>query len=278
MKQKSPQEVEQARHFISWVTREDLPPAEEPDYTRPSRPGGHPDFIFEDSSGELYILEITRLLTPELRSLEEFVKKHLATPLEGNLDGTYTLEIPAQNLVGMRLPKRTTQQLKDEIETLIGNPNRMPGPYRLSNDFTLTKVRDDMSKLVPWITIAELPLNLDARSKVGRGLRYELARILSEGDTKFDGYSGHRIVLIDISQCGLDVDFHAGFSKSGPGIVRRWCSKLLKKTSNIDHVCLEPGIRVWKTSMNRVLTGHKYVDKQAGHYPEVWTRPGLSKL
>jgi len=135
-----------------------------------------------------------------------------------------------------------------------------------------------MSKLVPWITMAELPLYLDGRSKVGRGLRDELARIVSECDTKFEGFSGHRIVLLDISQCGLDVDFHAGFSKSGPGIVRKWCSKLLKKTSNIDHVCLEPGIRVWKTSMNRVLTGHKYVDKQAGHYPEVWTRTGLSKL
>jgi hypothetical protein len=41
---------------------------------RPTRQGGQPDFIFEDGTGRRYVIELTRLLDPRLRKIEQYLK------------------------------------------------------------------------------------------------------------------------------------------------------------------------------------------------------------
>ncbi|MBL7165787.1 MAG: hypothetical protein ISS55_04805 [Dehalococcoidales bacterium] len=224
------------------------------------------------------MIEVTRLLTPELRTLEGQLQKNVASGFQGDVKGTWALEVPPEVLGQLDLRGQAAQQVVTEITGILTAGGRSPGRHVLDNGFVLWQAREDGAKIVPLVTMRGLPAEADGRSKQGRALRNELGRILREAHCKFQGYAEHRILLVDVSQSGLDVDFHAGFSKSGPGILRKWCSALLTRRTNIDHVCLEPGIRVFRGITNLLATGHKYVDTPGGYYREVWTRTDLTKL
>lgn len=269
-------ELEWAKHFMYYITRQQLSPICKPDAEDRNR--RRPDYIFEDARGKKYILEVTRWLTPKLRRLEDVALRSIAAPLKGELQGTFTLEVPLDSFRGGKIPKETAEVLVSEIQAIaIARP--MTHRYPLSYGFILCKVRDDGSRLVPWITQEELPYDLDVNSEVAKILQGELESILHKKDGKFKGYSGNRVLLINISQCGLDIYYHASASKDGQGIVLRWLAALLKQPSNIDYIYLEPGVGVWQVANGkRVLTGHRHVNAHRGYYVEVWRRPGLPTL
>lgn len=150
-------ELEQARHFARWVTREDLSPIDEPDCTHPSRPGGHPDYIFRDSGGREYILELTRLLAPELRELEQFTIDRICVAVQSGLPGTYILHIRLGDARGRgRIDRTVADSIVQEIIGLVKGGG-LGQSHRLRTGFMLTRVRDDGNRLVPWITAPELP-------------------------------------------------------------------------------------------------------------------------
>jgi len=104
---KSSLELDAATSLMRWITHEDLAPIDKPDCTQPSRPGGNPDFVFEDSGKRRYVLELTRLLTPKLRSLENAVAAQVCAPLEHIIPGTYGLHIHLTDPSGVaRSPRR----------------------------------------------------------------------------------------------------------------------------------------------------------------------------
>ena len=272
-------ELERATHFMRWVAREDLSPLEKPDRARRSRPGGHPDFVFCDSAGQHYNLEIGRWLPRELLEVEDFLDQRLACHFHGVLEGTYVLRIPVE-LPIVRLGPAMIDRLRSSIDGLLAGEHGVPDTVELGSGTTLAKVREDGSRLVPWIAARELPLTLDARNRAGRSLKEKLSSVISEAHTKFEGYSGQRIVLLDITQSGLDIDYHAGYSSDGLGIVLRWCSQLIERRFNIDRVFLEPGVRLWSGAgggMTRILTGHRHIDGHEGYYREIWTQPNLQR-
>lgn len=159
----------------------------------------------------------------------------------------------------------------------ICNSQVEPRTYHLSIG-ALSKVRDDGHKLVPVITCPET-VYLDENSKPTKDLKSELSRILSEAQRKFRYCRGIRVLVLDISQNGLDIDYHTGISKEGPGIVCRWLSAMLNSSVTIHYICVSQGMRIWGgVNFSRMLTGHIYEGKPTDNYREVWRRGGLSPI
>ncbi len=275
--EKSALELEQAKHFMRWVTLREPSRIKRLDKKKDRK---RPEFAFYYASGQRYTLELTRWLTPELKELQNFLEENVAKPLGNNLHGTFALYISLEKLKGSRIPKNDVNNLVSEIQQ-IGNSVMEGQRYPLSID-AFSKVRDDGHRLVPVVSRPEPPVYLDENNQEVKILRKKLEDILLEADKKFRYYKGSRILVLDISQNGLDIDYHAGISKEGPGIVRKWLSKLLRPSTRIDYVCLDQGIRVWGAGsgggMNRMLTGHKYENKSSPSPKEVWRRRGLPPI
>ncbi len=272
-------ELEQARHFVRWVTREDLSPIDEPDCTRPSRPGGHPDYIFRDSGGREYVLELTRLLVPELRKLEQFVMKRICTAVQSGLRGTYVLDIHLKDARGKgRIDPTVADSTVQEI-TELAQGGSLGQSHRLRTGLVLTRVRDDGNRLVPWITAPGLPVDLATGDPIAMNLENEFHSLVSEADRKFRNYSGARVLLLNTSQSGLDLKFHAQRFKDSQGVLLTWVQNMSLILTNVDSICLEPSIGVWEANgMQRVMAGHRYIESRAGYYLEVWHRPDIARL
>jgi len=269
--------MENAKHLMMWITKEDLDPLEKPDFTRPSRQGGHPDFIFEDSRQCKYALEITRLLSPKLRSLEKAVMDKVCAPVEHLLPGTYALDIQLPNPIGEgRIAPVVLDQTKREIAKILKN-GTLQDTQQLSTGFVIWKARDKDNRLVPRIITPLLPHDLTDAHPFAKELRAAFEKLVNETDLKFLGYAPYRILLIGISQSGLDIDFHAGRFKDGKGILLTWMDDLCQRIVNIDAIFLDPGVNVW-SSQGKVMTGHKYVDSQSSSHPELWRRPNVGPL
>ena len=272
-------ELNQGTNFIHWITLGDFRLSERPDRERASRKGGHPDFKFVDNSGKEYVIEYTRLLNKTLRNLEHFAESHIAIPLQGKLPGTYKLEIMVDQIGRGWITVEMANLIISEIEALIqsGFQDKI---YQLSNGFTLQKVREDGNRLVPWLIGMTLPADLHNNDPIARELEKEFHNIVQSSDRKLEGYLGARILLLGLSQSGLDCEFHAQHFKDSQGVMLTWADKEGKTLKNLDYIYLEPGINVWAGSSNnlhvKVFAGHKYIDGKASYYPLLWQRPGNS--
>ncbi len=232
-----------------------------------------PDFAFYYVSGQRYTLEIERWLTPELQQLQAQVEENVAKPLENRLVGTFVLDIPLSKFKDGQIPQKEARRIVSEIQQIVHSGMKRK-TYALGTGFSISKVSDDDRRLVTMVMQPELPVYLDENNQEVIILRGKLEEILLKAHEKFRRYRGTRVLLIDISHCGLDIDYHAGISKEGPGIVCKWLEELLKPSARIDYVCLGQGIRLWKgASGDRILTGHKYVDTPVPNYRDVWRRP-----
>ena len=232
-----------------------------------------PDFAFCYPSGQRYILELKRWLTPELRRLEDFLKEKVARPLDGSLPGTFVLHISLEDRKEGRISKSEAGNLVSEIRQ-ISLSDIGAQTCRLSIG-RLSRVRNDGHRLVPMIERQELLYPSDEETET---LQKELEKTLIATDQKLRWYRGTRVLLLDISQCGLDIDYHARYSKEGPGVIIRWVTEASRLSTRIDYVCVGQGMRVWDSAMNRLLTGHIYVDTPTPDYGEVWRRSELPHI
>ena len=274
---KSSLELDAAKSLMRWITHEDLAPIDKPDCSRPSRPGGNPDFVFEDSKKRRYVLELTRLLTPKLRSLENTVAVQVCAPVEYLIPGTYMLHIHLTDPLGRgKIAPKVLKQTAEEILRILKD-GTLKDSQQLSVGFILRKARSEGSKLVPWITSPELPFDLTDAHPIAKELRSAFEELIKEADLKFRGYDPYRLLLIATSQSGLDLEFHARKFKDGKGILLTWMDALCHRILNIDAIFLEPGINV-RSWGGKVMAGHKYIESKAGHYPELWRRSGIPPL
>jgi hypothetical protein len=274
---KSAIELDAAKSLMRWITHEDLDPIDKPDCSRPSRRGGNPDFVFEDSKKNKYVLELTRLLTPELRGLENTVAVKVCTPVEYLIPGTYILHIHLTDPLGRgKVALKVLKQTEEEILRILKD-GTLKDSQQLSVGFVLRKVKSEGNKLVPWITSPQLRFDLTDAHPIAKELRSAFEELIKEADLKFRGYDPHRLLLIATSQSGLDLGFHAGKSKDGKGILLTWMDTLYHRILNIDAIFLEPGINV-RSWGGKVMAGHKYIESKAGYYPELWRRSGIPSL
>lgn len=266
-------ELEELRHFMQWVTMCEPARVVRLDQGK-DRP--RPDFAFYYASGQRYTLELTRWLTPELKRLQSFLQTRVSQPLNDSLSGTFALYIPFEKLLNGQVTRMQAHSLIAEIKQICASRVEQR-TYQLSIA-TLAKVRDDGNKLVSVITCPETAY-LDENNKTTKSLKSELGKILREAQRKFRYYRGIRVLLLDIAQNGLDIDYHASISKEGPGIVCRWLSTMLSSSTAMHYVCLSQGMRVWGgSSFGRMLTGHIYEDKPFPNYREVWCKAGLPPI
>jgi len=274
-------ELDQGTNFMHWVTLGNFELLERPDRERVSRKGGHPDFIFKDRVGKEYVIEYTRLLQKYLRNLEYFAESNIAVPLQGQLFGTYTLEIIVDYIgrgwITVEEASRVVTEIMEIMRSDIGSK-----PRQLSSGFTLRKVREDGSRLVPWLIGPTLPAELQLNDPLARELEREFHDIVQSTDRKLEGYTGARVLLLGLSQSGLDREFHAQRFKDGQGVMLTWANNEGKTVRNLDYIYLEPGINVWSASSNnshvKVFAGHKYTESKAGYYPLLWQRVGIPRL
>jgi hypothetical protein len=142
-------ELDSAKHLMWRITKETLIPVDKPDSTQPSRQGGRPDFIFEDSKKRRYALELTQLLTPELRNLERAVTAQVCAPVEHLLPGTYGLHIHLTDPLGRgRISPEVLRQTAQEIAVILKD-GTLQSTQQLSTGFVLWKARDEGNRLVP---------------------------------------------------------------------------------------------------------------------------------
>lgn len=274
---KSSLELDQAKSLMRWITCEDLAPIDKPDCSRPSRRGGNPDFVFEDSKKHRYVLELTRLLAPELRTLENTVAIQVCAEVEGLIPGTYMLRIHLADPLGRgRIAPKVLRETKEEILGILKD-GTLKDSQQLSAEFVLRKVNSEGSKLVPLITSPHLRIDLTDAHPIAKELRRAFGGLIREADLKFRGYDPYRLLLINTSQSGLDLEFHAGRFRDGKGVLLIWMDDLCHQIQNIDAVFLEPGIGV-RSWGGKVMAGHKYTESKAGYYLELWRRSSIPPL
>lgn len=237
---------------------------------KPSRPGGSPDYVYEDPSGQRYVVEATRVLNPETRALESFLKRHVCERLASVVQGRWVLEYEMETFSERRPSKH---EAADWVATIEHQSGQSGGMLTLGPGVTARRVGTEGTGVVPWIEAPRLPVRLSEAD----ALRFQthVSGILTEAATKFAGYEGQRLLLIDISQAGLDWEFHVLPSRDGPGPVLTWVQSV--PPSNLDAVYLDTGVRVWHPpSMRRVVSGHRFIDKATAFYIRVW--PGVRIL
>lgn len=232
----------------------------------------HPDYVFREASGATdYVIELTELLPREIRRLEAFAKREICADFAGRVQGTYTLEIPMENLPNGLLAKQMVPSIRQALERYFvssGTPVQFPCGIHVN------RVRETGSLLVPWLGMPELADDISETSPVILARERMFRAFLKESNEKFNNYPGHKALMISLSGSGLDRNLHLGVTADGPSLVNRWCQQYFSAQGNIDSVWVDPGVGVWsfeeQNERRRVYRGHKYVDEWAGYYVQVW--------
>lgn len=276
-------EVMQARRLVRWLTGSDGKLISTPDAPgRQTRPGGHPDAVVQDVSGNCYAVEVGRLLLPAIRNIEAFAKRRIAASLEGKLPGTFTLTIDISNQTRGKLDLGEAATVVGEVNQLL-RAGSLRDSQTLGCGFTLARVLPQGSRLVPLIVGPSIAHNITEDDSSVAALKDFFDLQVEEADSKLRGWQGNRILLMDIGQSGLDWEFHAQKFKGGQGILITWAEIKCPNTQNLDFVFLEPGVHVWQVSTSsgegpQIYAGTKWVDQPRGFYPRLWRRLGHPQL
>jgi hypothetical protein len=232
--------------------------------------------VFQDTSGNPYVVEVGRLLTPQVRGLEAFLLRNVTNPLSGKLTGTFTLEVDSTQLNAGRLDSDTAALIVKEVEALMDS-GKLQDSQALCGKFPFTKVIPTGHRVVPWVLGPSVACDIPAGDPSVAGLERFFESQVLEADRKLRGWQGNRILLMDIGQSGLSEEFHAVRFKDSQGVLLTWAESVCPQTQNLDFIFLEPGVRVWQASASsgerpQIYTGTKYVDKPRGFYIPLWRR------
>ncbi len=166
-----------------------------------SRPGGMPDWVFEDSRQHRYVIEVGRLVPPSVRKLESFILDQISRSV-GDLPGTFVLVAPDVEIK------------PDQATAICKNIERDREVDQLSDDFSpaegilVCRVGDAPTTLAPWVVVPDLPCHVGVDDPQVQGLHSELQGIVCTASEKFRGWQGRRILLLRLVQSGLDRDYH----------------------------------------------------------------------
>ncbi len=266
-----------AEHFIRWLTRANPVSIQRLDIQRQTLAARKwPDFEVRDAEGQLYVLELTRLLPPEIRELERFLTTNVSSVVQSKYprvsDEAYSLEVHFELLPQGRVSKTMAHQLVGKISEIVSAKPNMTN-WELSPGFTLRHVADAKGGIRPWISMMPLPAIPPHNDPHVRLLRRTFEDVIVESDAKFDGLARERVLLMNIEQSCLDTEDACSHFKDGQGILLTWAEECLPQSSNIDAVYVEPGTQVWQGwDHHRVLAGHKYIGEPSGRYEMIWQR------
>jgi hypothetical protein len=114
----------------------------------------------------------------------------------------------------------------------------------------------------------DLPYDLRADDPAAIALEGQFRRAIHEASSKFESYPGRSVLLLDISQSGLDIEFHAMSLGGESGLMAAWIARLRPELAKVPEIYLEPGVRAWTADEppQRILAGTRYTDQQRGFY------------
>lgn len=232
-----------------------------------SRAGGMPDWVFEDSRQQRYVIEVGRLVPPSVRKLEAFILKQISRPV-GELPGTFVLEAPS---VGITPEKAKAIRQTIDQHRKAGS---LPESFSPVEGIVVRRVGNTPTGIVPWVLVPELPYDVGVDDPQVQGLHSEFHSIVTTARKKFRDWPGRRILLLRLVQSGLDRDYHVRSSLGRQGLLREWLAPLAGALAAVDdgsdmELWADTGIRVGQLrelanagvlTPQRVLTGHRYLD------------------
>ncbi len=261
-------EHDAAAHVASQLARGIVCTVDEPDAPgHRSRSDGMPDWVFEDSHQQRYVIEVGRLVPPSVRNLEAFILKKISRPV-GDLPGTFVLEAPSGGIG----PEKA-EAIRQAIEW-HRKAGTFPESFSPVEGILVYRVGETPTSLVPWVVVPDLPYDVGVDDPQVEGLHSEFQGIVSTASKKFRGWCGRRILLLRLVQSGLDRDYHVLPSLGRAGLLHDWLGRLTDTLSAVDdgtdlEVWADTGIRVWRPGdlsaagvlpPQRVLTGHRYLN------------------
>ena len=225
-------------------------------------PGMAPDFVFTDTrNGELWNVEVKRLVSPHIRRQYAFACRHLSKKLEGIIPGLYTCEIRLDSL------DPTAQLSLPELEAVVGlirsevRKGCLPDHFNPLPDYRLSRIGDDWSHVEPWIWDYALVPGSSREADAFLLLSTEFHRHLASALDKFDALPADRNILIfETRGTLLDRDLHMlGPYADGPGLLSHWMSNATVPWDALDTVIVDPHVSNWLDATDRaILMGTRY--------------------
>jgi len=234
-----------------------------------------PDYAFYFNHGLRYTIELERWLPRNVRQLENQAKQLVSGALGHKVKGTFIWTLPIEQFPNGEIKPKIAEEVISEIRFLA--PKLTSYNSESLAVGKLTKTSGLGNRLVVQVVGIE-SVNIAKNPRLMRSLKVILKTMMEKAERKFYRYRGVRVLLLDVGQSGLDLDYHAKRSKYSEGIIRRWIRERIDTSTRIDYICIAQGMRVWYGADTRVLTGHKYVDQPYPNYEEVWHRPGLPNI
>jgi hypothetical protein len=230
-------------------------------------PGKHPDFLFEDTRGQKYVFEVTRLVTPELYRVEEFAWRHISSPLNEMLPGTYALWFSLDGTSRYGIAPAAANGIVNDVRRRF-QQGQLADRFRPAPGFLIEKLDSTGHSLRPMVLAKDLPYDLRADDPAAIALEGQFRRAIHEASSKFESYPGRSVLLLDISQSGLDIEFHAMSLGGESGLMAAWIARLRPELAKVPEIYLEPGVRAWTADEppQRILAGTRYTDQQRGFY------------
>jgi len=244
-------------------------------------PGKRPDFIGEDTCGREYVFEVTRLLTPELRRLENFAKHSIANHLEGRLPGRYFFWLSLDGMPKDGIPSADVNRILNNVQVRL-EQGTLGDRFEPVPGYRIERFNGAGHSLIPLVLAQDLPYDLTFNDPLAIALQRQFESTVREASSKFRAYAGQCILLIDVSQTGLDMEFHAMRPGGNPGLMAIWTANLPQEVGNVHEIYLEPGVRVWTAPepgadphvhLHRIRAGTRHVDEQRGCYVQLRPLP-----
>lgn len=246
-----------------------------------SRPGKQPDWLLGFPHGIGLVLEITRLAVGTVREVETFIFETISTRFAGRLPGSFALIVDIAVWPDGKVSKSQAAAAIDVLESRLRTRAPIEGAD-LPTGLRVIALDPSTSGLIPLIVRSSLSPTASIDDPEVTALAEELGSVVVESAEKFAQW-GHcqRCLLIDISQSGLDWEFHGLRFK---GMRRSLVDTLMERLPEaalaaIDRILLEPGVRVWLApDVNRslpvqIMAGTKYADSGLGHFLQGWPGP-----
>lgn len=268
----NPIERRLASWLISAVTREEplaLRELDPPGSAASSRK--NPDIGYTDRNGQEFVIEVTRLMAPRLMEVYNFAIEHISNVVSPQLDGLHFLTFRCDQLDHGIIPPAHARAIVTAITDRLDH-GALPWPFKALDAYEITRGDDGTGWLQPFLLADPLPYNAKASDTQSQQLQRQFEAIVAETHEKMEGYRGHRILLVDIAQTGLDAEYHSLWLGGQKPLLAHWADDIASRWQNVEEIYLQPGVALWSADGLRIASPTAYTGEARGFH--IRLRPG----
>ena len=149
--------------------------------------------MFQDTGGDRYVIEVTRLELDIWRDFDSAIRKHITRRFDGELCGTFLLKARVTPTI-IPIAKKVAPSIIHAISDLAKSGENLVEEQQIDATFSVSKVREDGSRIVPWIMAPRLPYDLDEAHPEGMELKSKFDQACKEAQSKFENWDGRRVI------------------------------------------------------------------------------------